>query len=74
MGSNCFLRQEATPEIISNVVDFCSECYEVIVPSQVIFYDMDNYRFICESCQESVNKQLEKNSESPNTENSPLFN
>jgi hypothetical protein len=74
MGSNCFLRQEATSEIISNVADFCSECYEVIVPSQVIFYDMDNYRFICKSCQESINKQLEKNCEALNTENSPLFN
>jgi len=73
MGSNCFLRQEATSEIISNVTDFCSECYETIRPSQVIFYDMSNYRFICDTCQESIDKCLDKDCESLNRKNSLLF-
>ena len=73
MGSNCFFKQKATSEIISNVTDFCSECYETIVPSQTIFYDMDKYRFICEACQDGMGKKLDENSEFIDHENSSLF-
>ena len=73
MSNNCFLQQEATVEILSNVADFCSECYTTIVPQQTIFYDMQNYRFICETCQSLLNQNLDENCDPIENELNSLF-
>ena len=63
MSENCFLKQEATLDILSNVASFCAECYVSLSENEVIFYDMKNYRYLCSSCQETVQEKLIENCE-----------
>lgn len=71
---NCFVRQEATLEIISNVANFCSKCYNDIIHNQIIFYDMKNYCYLCESCQSELQESIDINCEPLTIENNSLFN
>lgn len=74
MSENCFLRQKATSEIISSVAGFCAECYTVIQPNETIFYDMQNCRYLCQSCQENIKEKLDEKCEPLNLEHTFLFN
>ena len=71
---NCFVMQEATDDIIKNVVNFCSECYSEITSNEIIFYDMKNYCYLCESCQLERQEMIDINCESLEIEKSSLFN
>ena len=51
-SSVCFVSQLATEEILLRVTNLCAECYSDIRVNDVIHYDMQNYRYICTSCQE----------------------
>ena len=73
MSENCFLRQEATLEIISNVTNFCAQCYSDIDENTIIFYDMQNCRYLCEACQEKYQGTLDENCEPLNSSNNSLF-
>lgn len=74
MSGNCFLKQEATSEIISNVAGFCAECYSVIHPHEIIFYDLHNYHYLCASCQEEIQDERDENGEPLTVDNHSLFN
>jgi hypothetical protein len=62
-SSACFVTQEATEEILLRVTNVCAECYDDLDVGNVIHYDMQNYRYLCNSCQEvlcaSMNEQCE---------------
>lgn len=73
MSENCFLRQEATFEIITNVASFCSECYTPIQLKEFIFYDMHNYRYLCEKCQALIDESLDENCEPLDLHNHSLL-
>lgn len=53
MSSLCFVTQEATSEILSRVTSVCAECYDELQKGDIIHYDMEHYRYLCVSCQES---------------------
>ena len=74
MSSNCFVRQEATLEIIKNVTNFCSECYDEIFQESIIFYDMKNFRYLCMSCQAKIEENLDNDCELVNSDSNSLFN
>jgi hypothetical protein len=73
MSGNCFVRQLATSELISNVASFCSECYAEISENETVYYDMQNCRYLCTFCQEKHQEHLDENCE-PIIINSSLFN
>ncbi|CAA6818509.1 MAG: Unknown protein [uncultured Sulfurovum sp.] len=73
MTGNCFVRQEATLEIIKNVASFCAECYSEVQKNQIIFYDMENCCYLCEACQEVLAEKLDANCESLDSKNNSLF-
>jgi len=73
MSGNCFVRQLATSELISNVASFCSECYGEISKNEIVYYDMQNCRYLCNTCQEKYKEYLDENCEHIIT-NSSLFN
>jgi len=58
MSENCFLRQKATSDILKNVASFCAECYAPLSEKETIFYDMKHYRYLCSSCQETIQNEL----------------
>ena len=74
MIGNCFLKQEATLDIIANVANFCSKCYSDIITNQVIFYDMKNYCYLCETCQSELQENIDMNCEPLSSDNNSLFN
>ena len=73
MTGNCFVRQEATLELISNVTSFCAECYNEIIKDETIFYDMKNYCYLCETCQETLAEKLDINCEPISSDAASLF-
>lgn len=73
MMGNCFVRQEATLEIISNVASFCAECYNEIIKNETIFYDMRNCCYLCEACQKVLEENLDINCEPINLGENSLF-
>ena len=73
MIGNCFVRQEATVAIISNVASFCAECYSEIIKDDTIFYDMKNCSYLCEACQEALAENLDSNCDPLSSEEKSLF-
>ena len=73
MVGNCFVSQVATSQIISNVANFCAECYTEIIKDETIFYDMKNCCYLCEACQEVLAENLDINCESTGSEDNSLF-
>lgn len=71
--SDCFVRQVATLDIISNVTGYCASCYDEIIIESTIFYDMKNCCYLCVKCQEALEEKLDNNCEVMNTEDSSLF-
>ncbi len=72
MSKHHFVREEASSELIAHVVSFCSECYNELETNEVIFYDMKNYRYLCATCKELFQEQL-NNGELVKSENYSLF-
>ena len=58
MNSQCFVRQEATPRILQNVSRYCAECYREFREHEPLFYDMQNYRYLCERCARAMEEKL----------------
>ncbi|MEA1953288.1 MAG: hypothetical protein U9O24_02725 [Campylobacterota bacterium] len=73
MGSACFLTQIATEEILQRVTNMCGECYSDIVKGDIIHYDMQTYRYLCQSCQEQLSEKMNENCEIIEEESAGLF-
>ncbi|UPT76945.1 hypothetical protein MN086_07740 [Sulfurovum sp. XGS-02] len=73
MSSPCFVTQEATKEILLRVTNVCAECYDDIHEGDTIHYDMQNYRYLCKSCQEKLCAQMNENCEVVVDESEGLF-
>jgi len=53
-SSACFVTQEATEDILLRVTNVCAECYDDLHEGDTIHYDMQSYRYLCNSCQEEL--------------------
>lgn len=73
MSSTCFLTQVATEEILLRVTNVCGECYDDIVEGDTIHYDMQTYRYLCQSCQEKLCEQMNEDCEIVAEEEGGLF-
>jgi hypothetical protein len=73
MSSACFVTQEATEEILLRVTNVCGECYDDINTGDIIHYDMQNYRYLCECCQEKLCLQMNEQCEIVEDEVPTLF-
>ena len=73
MGSECFVTEQATTEILLRVTNMCAECYDDISVGDTIHYDMQNYRYICMSCQERLCALMNENCEVIEDESAALF-
>ena len=49
-----FLTQEASNDILLRVTNVCAECYDDLHVGDTIHYDMQNYRYLCNRCQEEL--------------------
>ena len=73
MGAECFITEEATESILLRVTNVCAECYDDISLGDTIHYDMQNYRYLCMSCQERLCALLNENCEMIEDESAALF-
>lgn len=73
MSSACFVTQEATEEILLRVTNVCAECYDDIEAGDIIHYDMQNYRYLCMSCQKRLCTLMNENCEVVEDESVVLF-
>ncbi|KYJ87446.1 hypothetical protein [Sulfurovum riftiae] len=71
MSSTCFVTQEATEEILLRVTNVCGECYADLHIGDIIHYDMQNYRYLCECCQEKLCAMMNEECEIVNDEEEP---
>lgn len=73
MSNACFVTQEATEDILLRVTNVCAECYADITEGDTIHYDMQNYRYLCECCQEKLCAQMNEQCEIIEEEAPSLF-
>jgi frataxin-like iron-binding protein CyaY len=73
MSSPCFVTQEATEEILLRVTNVCAECYDDIKEGDTIHYDMQNYRYLCQRCQEALCEKMNDECEIIVEESAGLF-
>ncbi len=73
MARDCFVTQVATPEILLRVTNVCAECYDDINEGDIIHYDMQNYRYLCMSCQEKLCAIMNENCEVVEDDSGSLF-
>jgi len=73
MSSTCFITQEATSDILLRVTNVCAECYCDLNTGDTIHYDMQNYRYLCDCCQEKLCSQMNENCEIVEEESTSLF-
>jgi len=73
MSSACFVTQVATEEILLRVTNVCGECYDDIHEGDTIHYDMQNYRYLCKSCQEKLCALMNEKCEIIEDESVALF-
>jgi len=74
MNSNtCFIAQVATEEILLRVTNVCGECYDDLKIGDMIHYDMQTYRYLCNQCQERLCDRMNEDCEIVEDENSGLF-
>lgn len=71
--SACFVTQEATEEILSRVTNMCAECYSEIKVGDMIHYDMQNYRYLCDCCQRELSERMNDECEIIAEESEGLF-
>jgi len=57
MGKLYFQEEKATKEILSRVTSLCGECYTDIKLGDIIHYDTQQYRYICNECEETINRE-----------------
>ena len=63
MSGQYFVEQTATTDILKQVTNVCAECYDEIDIDDKIYYDMQNYRYICKDCYEEELQTIEKHIE-----------
>ncbi len=73
MSNGCFVTQEATEEILLRVTNVCGECYDDLNTGDIIHYDMQNYRYLCNCCQEQLCARMNENCEVIDDESAVLF-
>jgi len=71
LNDHCFVRQSATPKILEFVSRFCAECYHEFAEGETLYYDMQNYRYLCESCADALARHLDELCEVSEEEEEP---
>jgi len=62
-SAQCFVDQIATTDILQRVTKVCSECYGDLKVGDHIYYDMQNYRYLCHICYSELNERMNEECE-----------
>lgn len=73
MSSACFIQELATKDTLLRVTNMCAECYSDLNEGDTIHYDMQNYRYICQNCQEEMSANMTEECEDIEEEETPAL-
>ncbi len=71
MTEQCFVDQIADKNILLHVTNVCGECYSDLAEGEHIYYDMQNYRYLCWQCKDRLASKM--NDQCEVTEEIKLF-
>ena len=72
-SSPCFIRENATKEILLRVTNVCGKCYGDLHVGDEIYYDIRHCRYLCQACQEALSKRMNDRCETREEEDKVLF-
>jgi len=58
INEQCFVAQTATQNILLHVTNVCGMCYADLHEGEAVYYDMQAYRYLCESCAARLSEQM----------------
>ncbi len=58
VNNKSLLQQEATPIILKNVSQYCAKCYQEFKESDTLYYDMQEYCYLCKECAKKRQQKL----------------
>jgi hypothetical protein len=69
----CFVVQTADTNILLHVTNVCGECYRDLHEKEMIYYDLQEYRYLCEACATDLRGQRSKMCEIEEEAHNGLF-
>ena len=63
INRDIFLEQSADRNILDNVTKYCSKCYNEFSEQDLLYYDVENYNYLCKSCACCISEELQTNEE-----------
>ena len=58
INDQCFIAQTATNKILLRVTNVCAMCYADLHEGEAVYYDMQEYRYLCERCASELSEQM----------------
>ncbi len=58
IDDQCFVSEKATEKILLHVTNVCGLCYKDLHEGDAIYYDLQEYRYLCESCAEELSEKM----------------
>ena len=58
INDQCFVAQRATEKILLHVTNVCGICYRDLHEGDDVYYDMQEYRYLCWECAEHLSEQM----------------
>ena len=63
INKDIFLEQNADDKILQNVTKFCSNCYKEFEKGEYIYYDVENFRYLCLECTCCISEEMQTQQE-----------
>jgi len=60
MNTSSFVEQQSNERILTFVARYCAECYREFRVGETIFYDMQEYRYLCTDCADKLAERREE--------------
>ena len=74
MSAHCFVEQPSSERILQFVSRYCAQCYREFTLGEKIFYDMQEYRYLCDDCAQALAERMDERCEVVDEEEGRLFN
>jgi len=58
INDQCFVAQEASSKILLHVTNVCAVCFRDLHEGERVYYDMQEYRYLCESCAQELSEKM----------------
>ncbi|WP_457603128.1 hypothetical protein [Nitratifractor sp.] len=56
MNGRHFVQQRGNEKIFTCVSRYCAECYRELKEGETLYYDLENYRYLCRDCANRISE------------------